>query len=101
MDRIICEAIKNKQIIIFEYDNGIRTVEPFRLGISTQNNKVLRAFQLKNSNESFEKQNWRLFDLSKIHRTQLTLNYFSGLRHDFGYEDTAMIRPYICEITRY
>jgi hypothetical protein len=101
MDRLICEAIIYKQIITFQYEFGVRIVEPFRLGISTQQNKVLRAFQLKNSNKIYEKENWRLFDLSKITKIQLTSDYFSGLRQDYGYEDNAMIRPYICEVKRY
>jgi hypothetical protein len=101
MDRLICEAIKNKQIIIFEYDMGVKTVEPFRLGISTQQNKLLRAFQLKNSSKINEKQGWKLFDLSKIKRVQITSDHFTGLRNDNGFEDRAMTRPYICEVNRY
>lgn len=101
MDRLICEAITNKQIITFEYDFGVRTVEPFRLGISMQQNKLLRAFQLKNSSKISEKQGWKLFDLSKIKRVQITLDHFNGLRNDYGFEDKAMIRPYICEVSRY
>jgi hypothetical protein len=101
MDRLICEAIIYKQIITFEYDFGVRTVEPFRLGISTQQNKVLRAFQLKNTNNIYAKQEWRLFDLSKIKRIQLSSDHFNGLRNDYGFEDKALTRPYICEVNRY
>jgi predicted DNA-binding transcriptional regulator YafY len=100
MDRFICEAIKNKQIITFEYDNGIRTVEPFRLGMSTQHNNVLRAFQLKNASKPFIEQNWRLFDLSKIRRLELSGDIFNRNREGYGIEDKDMIK-YICEVKFY
>lgn len=101
MDRLICDAIKNKQIITFEYEFGVRIVEPYRLGLSTQQNKVLRAFQLRNSNKIYENQEWRLFSLSKIRKIQLSSNHFNGLRNDYGFEDKAMTRPYVCEVNRY
>jgi hypothetical protein len=100
MERIICEAIKNKQIITFEYNYGIRTVEPFLLGISTQENKVLRAFQLKNSNKLQEKSVWRMFDLSGIKRIQLTTDHFNGIRNDYNKNDKAM-KKIICELRLY
>jgi hypothetical protein len=101
MNRLICEAIINKQIITFEYDFGVRTVEPFRLGISTQQNKVLRAFQLKNSNKPYIEQNWRLFDLSKIRKVDFNGRLFSEIRAGYGAEDKDMIKPYICEVRPY
>jgi predicted DNA-binding transcriptional regulator YafY len=101
MDTIICEAIKNKQIITFEYELQLRTVEPYRLGISTKHNKVLRCFQLKNSSKLYEKPDWRLFDLSNIKRIQLTSDSFRSIRSDYGSSDKSMIRPYICEVSRY
>lgn len=101
MDSLICTAIGNKQIITFEYEQELRIVEPYRVGISTKQNKVLRAFQLKNSNKPNEKPDWRLFDLSRIRRIQLLPDYYTNLRTGYGFEDKQMIRPYICEVGRY
>jgi predicted DNA-binding transcriptional regulator YafY len=101
MNTQIQSAINNKKRIQFEYDGAVRIVEPYRYGRSAKKDKdLLRAFQLKNLSKLFEKEGWRLFDVSKISRLEIFNEQFHSIRLDYGYEDDAMIKPYYSEISR-
>ena len=45
MNTAICAAIKNRAVVEFYYNGGLRTVEPHCHGISTAGNEVLRGYQ--------------------------------------------------------
>ncbi|MBC7457725.1 MAG: hypothetical protein H7235_05570 [Bdellovibrionaceae bacterium] len=62
MNQDINDAIKNKNLIRFDYDNISRTVEPYCYGTTPTGNEALRGFQT--SGEKF-KMAWKLFDLTK------------------------------------
>ena len=47
MNATLCDAIRDRKIVKFhyDYDRGMRTVEPFCYGVSTSGNDVLRGYQ--------------------------------------------------------
>jgi hypothetical protein len=100
MNILIIEAIRKKQLIRFEYDFGVRIVEPYRYGRSVIGDKdLLRAYQLKNSLKVIGAEVWRLFDLSKMNHIEILPDFFSRIRQDYGYEDEAIMKTY-AEIKR-
>ena len=52
MNQNICSAIRDKKIIAFYYDGGLRKIEPHCHGITKKGNKVLRAFQISGYSRS-------------------------------------------------
>jgi len=46
MNKNICSAIKTKRIIIFNYNEMLRRIEPYWHGVTKKGNEVLRAFQI-------------------------------------------------------
>ena len=66
MNAAICEAIKKKAVIEFNYKGSLRLVEPQCHGTSTAGNEVLRGFQTKNHSKPSESPVNKLFEVSKI-----------------------------------
>ncbi len=62
MNQEINDAIKNKNLIQFDYDNINRTVEPYCYGTTAAGNEALRAYQTSGEKS---KMAWKLFDLTK------------------------------------
>ena len=50
--KIICSAIKSKQLIQFNYEDSTRIVEPYCYGLTKEDNEVLRAYQVKGQSKS-------------------------------------------------
>jgi hypothetical protein len=81
---IICEAIKNKNIIQFYYnltDNpGQRTVEPHMVADNEANHRSLSAWFLYGSSESKEGPGWREYLLSGMSNIIILPQTFDGPR---------------------
>ena len=93
MNQDINDAIKNKNLIQFDYDNITRTVEPYRYGTTASGNEALRGYQT-----SGEKSNmaWKLFDLTKASNIVVTQDTFKT-RKDYKTGD-KMISTVINQI---
>ncbi|NCD07499.1 MAG: hypothetical protein EOL97_15425 [Spirochaetia bacterium] len=97
MNTIICDAIKNKKIIKFIYNDCPRVVEPYCYGESRTGKLVLRGFQLYGNSESGVETGWKLFSLENINKLELHGNNFVKIRLDYKPEDKGM-RKIICHI---
>ncbi len=49
---VICEAIRRRALLQFEYHGRVRVVAPYCHGVSTRGVEVLRALQLRGSSSS-------------------------------------------------
>lgn len=96
MNRTICTAIENQQLIEFYYEGGNRVVEPHCHGITTKGNQGLRAYQVSGYS-STGKMGWKMFDLSKASSITILDDTFSGPRSDYKRGDKGMSRIF-CEI---
>ncbi len=90
MNALICDAIAKRAIIQFDYDGGMRTVEPHCHGISTAGNEVLRGYQTGGYSESGRPVEWKLFDVSKISSLSITEKIFAQDRPFYNPNDKAM-----------
>lgn len=70
MNQDIENAIKNKKLIQFDYDNILRTIEPYCYGTTAAGNEALRGYQ------TGEKMAWKLFDLTKASNIQVLSESF-------------------------
>lgn len=90
MNGTICAAIRNRSIIRFNYDGGIRTVEPHCHGTSTAGNEVLRGFQTGGYSESGSPVAWKLFEVAKIQGVIQTGGTFASNRPGYNPGDRGM-----------
>lgn len=94
MNHIIYSAIQNCEQLSFTYDNYPRAVEPHTYGVTTKGNDTLRAYQVQGGHVSGDNQPWHLFTLSKMVGLKTTGIKFSGTRHGYKRQDSAMQRIY-------
>lgn len=96
MKNEIISAIQNQILIEFNYDGGIRIVEPHCFGITSKGNFGLRAFQV-DGYSSTGKMGWKLFDMSKAKSLNLIEKKFINPRQGYRRGDSAMQSIY-CEL---
>ncbi|MGZ7070023.1 MAG: hypothetical protein ACXVH2_01625 [Methanobacterium sp.] len=83
--KIICSAIKSRQLIQFNYEDSTRIVEPYCYGLSKNDNEVLRAYQIKGHSKSGHPVGWKLFSVSKMEDIKVS-NEFFAIGHQYGAE---------------
>ena len=86
----ICNAIRNKEIIQFYYDGGIRIVEPFCYGKNHKGNMVLSGFQVDGYSSSGKAEGWKLFKIEEMKDISLTGKKFELIRPFYNPNDTRM-----------
>jgi hypothetical protein len=87
----ICEAIKSKKIVKFNYEGHERVVEPHAYGIHKDTgNEVLCAYQVGGYSSSGKSPYWRLYDVSKMTNISITGEHFDHLRPGYKMNDSRM-----------
>lgn len=85
----IINAIKNKNMVFFIYDNKERIGEPHILGV-TNNMEQLLLWQTTGKSSQNNLPEWRRFDVNKITNFKLLTNKFLGIRKTL----TGKIAPF-------
>lgn len=100
MNKIICDAIRSKQCIKFDYDGHSRIVEPHAYGIhKSTGNEVLRAYQIEGYSSSGNLPQWRLYEGSKIINIVTMSDTFDSPRQGYRENDSDMSHIY-CQVDR-
>lgn len=86
MQTNLCNAISERLIVTFRYENSIRTVEPYLVGVTFDDDLTLSAWQLHGGSAT----GWRYFHLSKIAALAITDRHFQGPREGYNPSDSNM-----------
>lgn len=87
---LIIDAIENRKILEFYYDENHRIVEPHTVGISKTGKEMLSAFQTEGGSNRGSVPCWGQFSLSKIENLQVLDESFSGTRPGYTRDDSRM-----------
>ena len=90
MEFIIKQAIENKQLLSFSYQNKNRIVEPYTFGQSKQGKDTLSAFQIKGGSDDSQDLCWRQFSLREIKNLKLLDDKFENIREDYDPKNARM-----------
>ncbi|TPN63529.1 WYL domain-containing protein [Mesorhizobium sp. B1-1-1] len=93
MERTICDAIRSRSIISFNYKGKGRRVEPHTLGYDSKGHLALCGWQLSGGSG----QDWRDFHLSGMSQLVITTEKFSGPRNGYKRDDKTMSRV-LCQL---
>lgn len=94
----IINAIREKKLIIFNYNDRKRIVEPYRYGQSKNKNELLRAYEVYREKFASDKPKpinkketcWKIFKVSDIKDLKV-LDYSFEIRKSYvGYSDKAI-----------
>ena len=81
---------KNAKKLSFEYEGGVRQVEPFCHGISTAGHEVLRAFQAQGDDHAGREDTWKLFRVDRMHHLVIEDDPFTPDREGYNPADPEM-----------
>ena len=90
MRQMIIQAIRDRELVTFNYDGYPRTVEPHSYGQSSKGEELLRAYQVAGGSSSGSVQSWRLFKVEQINGFHQDGQQFSGPRPSYKRNDSAL-----------
>jgi predicted DNA-binding transcriptional regulator YafY len=94
MNDIIIEAIENRKLLEFFYNDHYRVVEPHTFGVSKKGNDNLSAFQIDGTSERNNVPDWAIFTIDKIDNLKILNETFEGTRPKYSKGDSRMIEIY-------
>lgn len=86
----ICDAIRLRRVIRFQYHGGVREVEPHCYGRSSVGDELLRAYQLRGVSRSGEPAGWKMFRVDEIFGLSVTFETFMAPRAGYDPADTVI-----------
>ena len=90
-EKLIIKAIKNRNVLSFNYKGFNRIVEPFTLGIYSSNfKKTLSAFRIGGVTKSYNLPNWRVYSLDEISELKLEESKAENHREGYNKYDSRM-----------
>jgi len=94
---IISEAIRRRVLLQFHYDDHLRVVAPYCLGLSTRDIDSLRAVQVRGSSSSNALGFGKLWTVSKMRDLRMLEETFVPADPNYNPEDKGMKKIY-CRI---
>jgi len=87
MKTLINEAIRNKNILKFNYQGFYRVVEPHTFGIFSNGNELLIAYQIDGESKSRKPPFWGNFQINEIEDLTISEDSFSEPRDGYKKRD--------------
>jgi len=93
----LCAAIRRRSLVMFEYGDLIRVVEPHRFGINSAGHEMLSGWLRAGYSRSNPAGGWRNYLLSDVTALQVLDAPFAGTRPGYVAHDPRM-REVHCEL---
>src|SRR4051794_19349504 len=88
----ICEAIRSRTLLEFDYGGHHRVVAPYCHGVTTKNVEVLRAIQVGGSSRTGGFGFGKLWHVEKMRNLRTSDERFIPNDPNYNPDDTAMLR---------
>ena len=93
----LCAAIRRRSLVMFEYGDLIRVVEPHRFGINSAGHEMLSGWLRAGYSRSDPAGGWRNYLLSDVSALQVLDAPFAGARPGYTAHDPRM-REVHCQL---
>lgn len=93
----LCAAIRRRSLVMFEYSDLIRVVEPHRFGVNSAGHEMLSGWLRAGYSRSDPAGGWRNYLLSDVSALQVLDAPFAGTRPGYIEHDPRM-RAVYCEL---
>jgi hypothetical protein len=87
-------AIAKRSLVMFEYGNLIRVVEPHRFGVNSAGHPMLSGWLRAGYSRSDPNGGWRNYLASEMHSLQVLDAPFAGARPGYAAHDQRMLEIY-------
>jgi hypothetical protein len=95
-ERRICEAIRMRCVLAFDYDGKHRLVAPYCHGVTSTGAETLRAVQVAGSTRSGGLGFGKLWTVAKMRGLVITDTRFAAVDPDYNPADTARAEIHCC-----
>jgi hypothetical protein len=95
---LICEAIRARKLLHFNYGNQMRLVEPHFCGIDAAHHDVLSAYLVSGYSESGQQPYWRFYLASKMTELAILEAHFHRPREGYKPDDPRFMTVY-CQLS--
>ena len=96
MNPKLCEAVRNRRIMVFSYKGKDRVVEPYAYGTGHHHQEIIKGYQTGGKSEN-PLPGWGVFPISEIKDLKITKTTFSVLQSDYQKDDKTFVNIY-CEL---
>jgi hypothetical protein len=93
----LCAAIRRRSLVMFEYSDLIRVVEPHRFGVNSAGHEMLSGWLRAGYSRSDPAGGWRNYLLNDVSALQVLDAPFAGTRPGYVAHDPRMREVY-CEL---
>src|SRR5438045_8283684 len=93
----LCGAIRRRSLVMFEYGDLIRVVEPHRFGVNSAGHEMLSGWLRAGYSRSDPAGGWRNYLIHDISALQVLDAPFAGARP--GYAHDPRMREVFCELS--
>lgn len=94
MNGTICEAIRTRRLLIFEYADLMRVVEPHLYGVNSAGHEALTAWLRPGNSRVDPGGGWRNYLVADMHHVQLLDESFESPRPGYNAHDPRPVRVY-------
>lgn len=94
MDPRICDAVAQRQLLMFRYGGALRVVEPHLFGRTTAGHEALSAWMRPGWSRTDPDGAWRMFRADGISDLQALPERFDGPRPDFNPADAHFVETF-------
>jgi hypothetical protein len=94
----LCGAIARRSLVMFEYADLIRVVEPHRFGVNSAGHEMMSGWLRAGYSRSDPAGGWRNYLLADVSALQVLDAPFAGTRPGYAAHDLRM-REVFCELT--
>lgn len=98
LHRQLCDAITRRSLVMFEYGDLIRVIEPHRYGVNSAGHPMLSGWLRAGYSRSDPAGGWRSYLVSDVRSLQLLDAPFAGTRPGYAAHDPRM-REVFAELT--
>ena len=92
----ICEAIRSRRLLQFQYHGKLRVVAPYCHGVSTRGTEVLRAIQVRGASNSGPSRMGKLWAVGEMLDLHLLDEPFVPNDPNYNPNDSAMSEIHCC-----
>ena len=93
----LCAAITRRSLVMFEYGDLVRVVEPHRFGVNSAGHEMLSGWLRAGYSRSDPAGGWRNYLLTEVEALQMLDAPFAGPRPGYAAHDPRM-REIYCEL---
>ena len=92
LDTLICDAIRARKLMMYEYGGLMRIVEPHLYGVNAAGDALLSGWLRPGLSRSDPQGGWRSWRADRIHSAQVLDQQFAGPRPGYNPRDPRMQR---------